>query len=98
MRFALSIIFQATGLAIVGFILLFMASRAQGAVALIGRILAIWVYFVAAVIAAAGVMAFFHMGPFWGPAPVRYAPNRYYRVPQTPPVQSPLPQKPSHGT
>lgn len=99
MRFALSIAVQATGLAIIGFILLFMASKTQGIVALIGRVLAVWVYFIAAVIAAAGIMAFMHMGPFYNPMAPRYVPNRYYRVPQNPPMQRPLPQKPTgHGT
>jgi hypothetical protein len=95
MRFALNIMLQSTALAIVGFVLLFMASKTQGIVAFIGRLLAVWVYFVAALIAAAGVMAFFQMGPFWAPGPVRYVPNRYY---QAPPVQRTVPQKqPGHG-
>lgn len=95
MYFAFSIVVQVTALAIVGFFLLFAAGKTQGVVAFIGRALAVWVYFIAAVVLAAAVMAYFHMGPYWTAAVNRYVPNRHYRMPQNPPVQRQVPSKPS---
>jgi hypothetical protein len=68
-------VLHATLLAIVGYALLFSATRTAGVVALIGRLLGIWVFIVAALFVAAGIFAPEHdhgFGPGmhpWGPPP-----------------------------
>jgi hypothetical protein len=66
-------VLHATLLAIVGYALLFSATRTAGIVALIGRLLGIWVFIVAALFVVAGIFAPEHehgpgMHP-WGPPP-----------------------------
>ncbi len=74
---------HATLLAIVGYAVLFSATRTAGIVALIGRLLGIWVFIVAALFVAAAIFApppdrafapmeWMHGGPRmhpWGPPP-----------------------------
>jgi hypothetical protein len=76
-------VLHATLLAIVGYALLFSATRTAGIVALIGRLLGIWVFIVAALFVAAAIIApppdrafapwgMMHGGPGmhpWGPPP-----------------------------
>ncbi|MBS0473253.1 MAG: hypothetical protein JSR60_19440 [Proteobacteria bacterium] len=80
------LVIHVTVLAIVGYLLLFTASKAEGAVALIGRLLGFWV-FLLAILSVVGAIAIHlsggklfgmdfthpHHGPhnmMWGPGPM----------------------------
>jgi hypothetical protein len=84
MHMLFGLILHVTLLAIVGYALLFSASKAEGVVALIGRLLGIWVFLLAilSVVGAVAIhlnggklfgMDFTHPGPghmhMWGPPP-----------------------------
>jgi hypothetical protein len=90
MHMIFGVVLHTTVLAIVGYLLLYTAAKAEGVTALIGRVLALWV-FLLAILSVAGVVAM-HMsggklfgmemmhdhGPgwmhHWGPPPDGAAP------------------------
>jgi hypothetical protein len=83
MHIVFGVVLHTTVLAIVGYLLLFSASKAEGVVALIGRVLGIWVFLLAILSVVAFVTApMFGGKPFgiemghgpggmhpWGPPP-----------------------------
>ena len=96
----IGIVLHTTLLAIVGYALLWSASKAEGLVALIGRVLGIWVFILAILsVVAIVLMPKFAGGPFgpggpgmmhrWGPPPGMMQPP-----PPPPADQPPAPPKP----
>ena len=101
----IGIVLHTTLLAIVGYALLWSASKAEGLVALIGRVLGIWVFILAilsVVAAVAGPMVGFDMGHGpgmhrWGPPPGpggMMQPPPPAGQPAPPPAPPPAPAKP----
>ena len=66
MHMVLGVVLHTTVLAIVGYLLLFTASKAEGLVALIGRLLGLWVFLLAILSVVAVVTAPMFGGKLFG--------------------------------
>ncbi|HEY4944356.1 MAG TPA: hypothetical protein VII56_23210 [Rhizomicrobium sp.] len=90
MHMLLGVVLHTTVLAIVGYLLLFSASKAEGVVALIGRLLGIWVFILAILSIVAIVTA-----PMFGGRPfgmeMDHGPGMMHRWGPPPPMGAPPP-------